>query len=200
MAQPGLEPVSACCPGPSLLWSFIFTAASQGIFHRRLGAGWGAVLGTCPVPALIVPISGLQSSEGGLILDEDPEAQGGSVRTPGLPWVLWLLLLGPETWQGFFYRHPLLVSAGSSVHCLDRSRGPGRGHKMGLEGILGARPLGGGSERGQTLLMASWHLPALCEWWRGPGYKLGRTALEVTGPLGLQPWAAQWLLQGGGDN
>lgn len=50
----------------------------------------------------------------------------------------------------------LLVSAGPSAHHLARSRGSrhSRGHEMGREGILGGRPLGGGSQRGQTLLVA----------------------------------------------
>lgn len=106
---------------------------------------------------------------------------------------------------GVFCQGLLLVSACSKGHHLARSRGSrySRGHEMGLKGIPGRRPLGGGSGGGRKCIMAV-SLSLLCVSDRGelsadrisPARK---EALEDVGPLGLEPREAPWLLQGGGD-
>lgn len=106
---------------------------------------------------------------------------------------------------GVFCQGLLLVSACSKGHHLARSRGSrySRGHEMGLKGIPGRRPPGGGSGGGRKCVMAV-SLSLLCVSDRGepgadrisPGQK---EALEDVGPLGLEPREAPWLLQGGGD-
>lgn len=106
---------------------------------------------------------------------------------------------------GVFCQGLLLVSACSKGHHLARSRGSrySRGHEMGLKGIPGRRPPGGGSGGGRKCVMAV-SLSLLCVSDRGepgadrisPGRK---EALEDVGPLGLEPREAPWLLQGGGD-
>lgn len=106
---------------------------------------------------------------------------------------------------GVFCQGLLLVSACSKGHHLARSRGSrySRGHEMGLKGIPGRRPPGGGSGGGRKCVMAV-SLSLLCVSDRGepgadrisPGRK---EALEDMGPLGLEPREAPWLLQGGGD-
>lgn len=74
---------------------------------------------------------------------------------------------------------------------------------MGLKGILGRRPPGGGSDGGRKRVMAA-SLSLLCVSDRGelgadrvsPAWK---EALEGTGPLRLEPRESPWLIQGGRD-
>lgn len=153
--------------------------------------------------------------------EEDAEAQGRSGRTPRLPQGLWPPLPRPGTrlvpvaprprgglgWRclGVSYQGLLLVSACSKGHHLARSRGSrqSRGHEMGLQGILGRRPPGGGSDGGRKRVMAA-SLSPLCVSDRGelgadcvsPAWK---EALEGTGPLRLEPRESPWLIQGGRD-
>lgn len=91
---------------------------------------------------------------------------------------------------------------GTSSGRVRGSRHP-RGREMGLRESWAGDP-GRGSERGHRFLLATPHSPVLCERGRRLGSDSisppGRKAWEGAGPLRLEPWEAQWPLQGGGDS